>query len=424
MILGVNADRPIGEHHDRLRLPRRWLLFCVFMLTGGNLLIPRELLLLIILLLSVTYFGAINFKVNTRKMIAYGWVFTVMAFAFVMAQDPDVFTNIIRVANFFVGFLLLRIYGGPWGGGQLMGDLKSLVGPMVYQAILTVILAAVVPGIFLSISYNGTFFQSFFGLLNYHETIIGASVLVRPNGFFFEPGVFQIYLNILIFLYFVDEAPMWRIGLAALAVFLTQSTTGIVIASLQIWYFALVPLFLKGRFLRKLFILAVVAGISVPIYSTVYQNIQSKLVGQFSGSGAARAYDLQSGLLIIQAHPLAGIGFNYNVYLDESIRLNPDTAMLSVASEDGRLSSNGLLLTLYSVGLPLGLIYLLAIFRQSLLPHRGLFGLILLLSLLTETLSFTPFFALFAFNGMYLGRQFRVTPKHASAYTPLSIADL
>jgi len=297
---------------------------------------------------------------------------------------------------------LLKIYWGEGGSTKLMNDLRVLIYPMVYQAILTVVLALALPVIFITVHLGGLEFQSFLGIFNFHSSSNSELSLVRPNGFFWEPGVFQIYLNLLLFILFINRASWMQILPTLLGLALTQSTAGIVIAAIQLVYFAIVPFLTLKIGLVNILRLAMIAIVIVPIGVLMQENVQSKLSGVHVGSTNARYYDLVSGLLVLREHPVLGIGFNHLVYRDLSIELNPDTELLSKENQNGRDNTNGLVMILYSVGLPLGLFYLLGMVRQKLMPHKIMFALILLFSMGSEPLAFTPFFALFFFSGLTL----------------------
>ena len=382
-------------------LVRRTMLFCAMLLSGGNALFPREPLVVFVILMGGLFYGALGGRLHRDKTLAYLWLGFLVMMALAGVHRSGMAANLVRAINFFAGLVLLRLY---WGAGRqhFIGDLRALLWPMAHQAWATVVLALLVPGLFFHVQYGGIQFQSFFGVLSYHVTVEGASRLVRPNGFFFEPGVFQFYLNLLLFVLFIQNAPWRKRFLAIGAVFLTQSTTGIAIAALQLAYFSIVPMLRSGVTSRGIISLAVIALLVPPVFMLAKSNIESKLTGSLAGSATARAYDLQAGLQVITDHPLVGIGFDHNVYLRETMRSGLGMSMLSEINQDGRATSNGLMMALYSVGIPLGLIYLLAFFFQKLLPHRLLLGVIVMLSLSTEALPFTPFFVLFAFSGLSL----------------------
>lgn len=400
--------RFIGENPTskaaRLTLQRRIVLFASILVSGGNFLIPREIVTLLILLILVNSFKVFSFKVSKRNFLIWGWLALVMVLAFVRFQEIDVFQNTIRLTNFVVGLALLRLYVDA-GSEYLLEDLRVLTMPMAYQAIATVALAYVAPALFVPLDAKGANLQTFLGVLNFNVTYYSSS-FVRPAGFFWEPGVFQIYLNVLLFILFVQHAPLRKIVLAFVAVLATQSTTGVLTATALVIYFSIVPLFSRNRIYRKLVILIAVLVTAPYFFSVVRENLNEKLTGIAAASSVARMYDLQTGLMVVREHPFFGIGFNQFAYTDLAAQLNTDVSGLSAANqENGRLSTNGLLIVLFSVGLPLGSMYLAGFLFQKLMPHKLAFATLLLLSLSTEPLSLTPFFVMFAFSGLRLPRK-------------------
>ena len=63
---------------DPRKMQRRIILFCAILMTGGNLLIPREPLALLILALGAFYFGTFSTTLNRRKIFVYVWLAVVM----------------------------------------------------------------------------------------------------------------------------------------------------------------------------------------------------------------------------------------------------------------------------------------------------------------------------------------------------------
>jgi hypothetical protein len=382
---------------DLKRIQRRIILFFAALLTGGNLLIPREFLAVVALLMSLIWFGGSQDK--GRKDIIFLWIGLAMLLAFLSAYEIDVLTNLIRLVNFVVGFFLLRIYSND-DGRLLTGDIKAIFGPMAYQAILTVAVAIAAPDLFLNIQFGEASCITFLGLLNYHSLLDDSSGLVRPDGFFFEPGVFQFYLNLLVFVLFAESASWRRMALPIIAVLTTRSTTGIAILAFQILYFTRRYLLFNSSTKSRVMTLILASLLVYPLFQFASANFIEKFQGYSSGSFNSRYYDLTTALLLIREHPFFGIGFNYSTYLVESLRVNLDTSMLATDDVAGRPNANGLLIVLYSMGIPLGAFYLINMLRQTVLPHKLVVAIIIISSLLSEYLSLNPIFAFFAFSGM------------------------
>ncbi|MDP1593571.1 MAG: O-antigen ligase family protein, partial [Gallionella sp.] len=343
--------------------------------------IPRIPLALLILALGALFFGFLSAKVSKSKMSVYLWLALVMLFAFVRIQEIDLLANVTRGVNFMIGLLLLKIY---WSENRirLESDLLFLLLPMAFQCIATFAISYFAPGLFTLIQSDRQLLYTLIGVFNFSVPLATQGSFMRPMGFFWEPGVFQLYLNVLLFLLFARQAKWHWILATVAAIFLTQSTTGIATASIQTAYFSIVPIFTRGLSTRRLVMLFVIL-VAIPVfYPSAEQNIAAKLTGDRSGSTSARSYDLEVAVDILAEHPIVGIGFNDRAYLNYLKVNNTDTSTLSDQDQNGRYNTNGVIVVLFSLGLPLGGVYLLSIFRQRLFDHRLIFGAILLLSLL------------------------------------------
>ena len=152
------------------------------------------------------------------------------------------------------------------------------------------------------------------------------------------------------------------------------------------------------------------ALLAPPVLMLGYDNVTEKLFGAAQGSAWARQYDLFTGLNIITEHPWLGIGFEVDRYLEASGRLGFDGTLLTEAQLQDRPSSNGLVQLFYVMGVPMGLLFVVAILRQRLFRHRVLIAVWLLLSMSGEALLFTPFFLLVIFSGFLAGPVRRAQP--------------
>ena len=137
-----------------------------------------------------------------------------------------------------------------------------------------------------------------------------------------------------------------------------------------------------------------------PVAWVAQENINDKLFGESRGSAWARQYDLMTGINIIAANPVLGIGFSYERYIDEARQLGYADTELDDRIIDGRGNTNGIIFLIYSLGIPLALPFLVGMFRQGFFPNRLLVGMLLFLSLMSESIVFTPFFLMIIFSGL------------------------
>lgn len=358
---------------------------------------PRPLLLVLFFIFLA--FGTKGRIIILKSTIPVWTLLLVILFLALIRPGPwTIEPLLIRYANFIAAIFLLNLYTQS-EKGAIHSDLMKILPWMGLQAIITFILANIAPTLFMGIATEKYQFKTILLIFNYHEILFDYSGLKRPDGFFYEPGVFQIYLNIYLYLsLYIYKS--YRHGIfSTIALLSTQSTTGLIIGS-ALWIFKL-----KSNSKQKIkkgsgvnFLLLIAIGVAVSALS--YFNLQEKVSGELQGSSIARQYDFFTGLNLIAEHPLLGIGFDPDRYLE----LLPQSAYLDTSlSQESALSrqtSNGIIQLYYSLGIPLGFIITIMIFRQRLFPNNYLFFFIIFSSLLSEALVYTPFMLLIAFSGL------------------------
>ena len=380
---------------DRHVFARRLALFLSMLISGGMLLFPREPILLLIMALCLMI-TSIRLLTH-RHMFALLILLAVLLVVTLVRPGPvSVASLVSRFANYLAALLLLQCYlSAP--AGSLARDLRVLLQPMAWQAIVTVLLAHTVGVLFTPLAIGEQQYLTLLGLFNYHIIVDGLTSLIRPDGFFFEPGVFQIYLTLYLYLALFVLRQRLQVVLAVLAVLSTQSTTGMVICLLLLGT-ALFKHLAVGTLRRRAAAAAIALVLAPPMLYLGYDNITEKLFGAAQGSSWAREYDLLTGMNIVVENPLLGIGFEVDRYLAASGRFGFADTLLTMAQSQERPTSNGLVQLFYSLGIPLGLVFAFGLFRQKLFRHRTLIGLWLTLSLFGEALLFTPFFLLIVFS--------------------------
>jgi hypothetical protein len=374
---------------------RRLALFFSVLMSGGALLIPREPLLLLVITLCLAITGG---RLPSRRHV---WpVLTLLAAVLVVTlvrPGPVSLGSLLsRYANYLAALLLLQVYmRAP--AGSLVSDLRFLLQPMAWQAVATLLLSHTVSGLFVPVTVGKEQYMTFLGLLNYHALMDGLNTLNRPDGFFFEPGVFQIYLNLYVYLaLFVFRQPR-QVVLAVAAVLCTQSTTGLMICMVLLGT-ALAQHLKSGTLRRKVAAAALALLLAPPLLYLASDNITEKLFGASRGSSWAREYDLFTGLNVIAENPWLGIGFELDRYLAASRTAGFEETLLTGAQLEDRPTSNGLVQLFYSLGIPLGLVFVWGMARQQMFRHRTLIALWLMMSMFGEALLFTPFFLLIVFS--------------------------
>ncbi|MFM2056576.1 MAG: hypothetical protein RLY71_961 [Pseudomonadota bacterium] len=375
---------------------RRLVLLLTMLVSGGLPVFPREPLLLVIIVLCLMING---WCLPSRQRVwpALVLLAAVLVVTLIRPGPVSLGSLVSRYANYLAALLLLNVYlRAPVGA--LAGDLCSLLHPMAWQALATVLLSHAAGMLFVPMSVGEQHYMTLLGLLNYHTIVDGLTLINRPDGFFFEPGVFQIYLNLYLYLaLFVFHRPH-QVALAVLAVLSTQSTTGMIICLILLGA-ALAQHLARGTRRRKVAVVMLALTLAPPMLYLGYDNITEKLFGASQGSSWAREYDLYTGLNIVAENPWLGIGFEVERYLAASGRLGFEDTLLTSSQLEERPTSNGIVQLLYSLGIPLGVVFAWGLARQRVFRHRVLIGLWMSMSLFGEALLFSPFFLMIVFSG-------------------------
>lgn len=380
-----------------LTFTRRFILFLTILISGGNLLFPRLFILGVVVFCYFIYFkGQLSLKVATVPIVFLLTLLFIISIFHPYSYDISSLT--IRFANFFAAFLLLDIYL-KHSLADLKRDLYVLMKFMPLQAILTVVLATYLNFLFIDITTDSTSFYSFLGVFNYHITIDNGA-LIRPNGFFFEPGVFQLYLNLFLYLSLFVYKNKVNSCLAIIAILLTKSSTGVLILAIILgWYFIRYYIN-KGSLLKRFTRLIIAVVLFLGFVFLAWDNINDKMHGEARGSFLARQYDTITGFNVAVANPFLGVGFKYDNYYAAAEKLGYRDTLFNGERTRNRDNTNGIVMLFYSIGTPLALIFVFGLFRQKLLDDKFLVALVIFISLFTESLVFTPFFLLFIFSGL------------------------
>lgn len=376
---------------------RRFILFLAILISGGNLLFPRLLSLGIIAFLYFVYFkNQFSIKISTIPVILLLVILFIISIFHPYGYDVSSLT--IRFANFLIAFLILDLYL-KHSFQYLKKDLYVLLKLMPLQAIMTVILATFFNFLFIDITTEVAVFHTFIGVFNYHVMIDNGS-MIRPNGFFFEPGVFQLYLNLFLYLSLFVYKNKFNTFFAIIAVLLTKSSTGVLILAIILgWYFIRYYIN-KGSLLKRFTRLLIATVVFLGFVVLAWDNINEKMHGESRGSFLARQYDTVTGFNVAVANPVLGVGFKYDNYYIAAEKLGYRDTLYTGERTRNRDNTNGIAMLFYSIGTPLALIFVFGLFRQKLLNDKFLVALVIFISLFTESLVFTPFFLLFIFSGL------------------------
>ena len=223
----------------------------------------------------------------------------------------------------------------------------------------------------------------------------------RNQGLFWEPGVLQVFLNILFFLEaFVIKKSKLFLLFISFVILTSYSTTGLAILLIQ----ALV--YLSEERKNSKLILPVIAILLVPIYFVFSVNVDDKIQGEKEASFQKRIFDLTQPVFIAMENPLTGIGldvFQFQKTREEFyISSNSFIGITSTTEVSDKGSSNSVMFLLAGTGFPTTLLLLYMFFKQKIVENKKwLFMIILFISVMSEPLLLRPFFLIFIISGFH-----------------------
>lgn len=386
---------------------REWfsiiMLFLVMMLSGGNHLFPRNP----ICILVMVGYGYQIYKFNSGITLKYVskkiWLFLSALLIIIILQstvlgelDSAAFA---ALSNIIAGIFVFTYYKLK-GGENLITDITFLMKILIIHGFITYLLYTFMPNLFSEYTYIDSYgdkrIASHVGFLFFKS--------LRENrlfSLFWEPGIYQIYLNIFLLIQFFFLKEKKWIAATLVSIFLTYSTTGYLITVIILSYISFRVFMKETNILSSVFILSVAFIAMFTVWEQVVShNLENKISGDNSGSYKHRYADVISGLTIASKSPIIGIGANTDRFKQ----------MRSKISKQGELSgsqlaqtgtTNGIISLIYIWGILFALWYLWGLIKQSVIyKARWLMVILLILSLNSEPLAMTPFFLLFMYSGL------------------------
>ena len=218
----------------------------------------------------------------------------------------------------------------------------------------------------------------------------------RSQAIFWEPGVYQIYLNFMLFycLFKKKKKNYLLTFIISVSILLTLSTTGIVIATIILSFY-----FYKESKKSLKFIVLIIFFSPIIFYYLNFTQVilKDKIDGDRIGSYEARKFDALNSLYVLVDNPL-GIGFDPYTY-----QLKAKNNIYNIKSflQTDRSSTNGILILFVSTGIFFGIFFIYLLYHQNIFPkHRVLVFTIIIISISSEPLFFSPFFLIFCLSSL------------------------
>lgn len=252
-----------------------------------------------------------------------------------------------------------------------------------------------------------TFNYLFYYNVGQHSVSVLGLDFVRNQGLFWEPGITQIFLNLLLFLEgIVLRKNKWIIFFTVLAIITTYSTSGLIIMAVILLY--IFRVLIKKNPILILFVFM----LFVPFNWMVKKNIEEKIYGEQSSSFQKRLFDIKQPLLIAMDNPLTGVGLDkermqvirstYDLDLTLFDGIERELGIEATVESVDMGISNSIMSLLSTMGIPVTIIFLGFLFKQQFfVESKGLFLFIIIISVMSEPLLLRPFFLTLIVSGAF-----------------------
>ena len=355
--------------------------FMMMMASGGVDIVKPIFINLASLFLLLT----INSRVSKKSTLILGIVVTVIITNLIVTRSANVPISYINILLYiFIGFLYVNSFS----------SLDSFVDCLI--KVLKIICVYTIISFFnqLFFSKNLVYIQeidsvTFKNIFYFHwRTYEG---FYRLQGIFWEPGILQIYMNLLIYLLiFYKGKTILSVSPVIFIIIFSFSTTGIFLLLILLAY-KLIKL--NNLKLSTIMLFPVYSALIFLFVQFASTNINDKVFGDSAGSFNGRSYDALVGIEIFNSKPIFGIGFDRNRYIQHANNSNLDLLLLSEDEKEERGSSNGLIDALAKGGMVFISLILYLIYRLRFnFPNSSVLISIVLFSLFSQPLLLTPFF--------------------------------
>lgn len=374
----------MNKNHSATLLDNILLFFLIFISGGVHIFSLPESTFIMYSLLIVAYLKKNCFKWHKQMLAPILILIMLFGYAIIIAPTSHDFKYLghkyamIIVALLYINYLFINRI-------DFIHQLYVILRFFMIHAFIGYILSYTVTGLFTYTTSEYSDYQSL-GNLFYYKT--EGPLGYRMYGLFWEPGVLQYYMNLLVFIatYFIKNKNVLIASI--LAILLTQSSTGLSILAIQgVFYFF--NSLKKFSIHHALLIIILLAS----SYNMIKDNIESKITGNQKISFVARQYDTVTGVMIALAYPM-GIGFSnekYNKVANSGIRFKEGAMTLGNKDITDRGNTNSIVSLLFSVGFFWCLLFIYYLYNQTIFPDKKfLFFLINIITFFTEPILLLP----------------------------------
>lgn len=393
------------------RFKTDWLPMLLLVLSAGSIFFVffrKELLYLTLIVFGYLFLAKFLYKktLTTLAMLCVIF-FSFLAINYFFANREQSVQKLLANGVIFLSSMFAALYYHSQKTSYLK-HLYFVLKIILFHSILNFLAYPIVKPLLIEISNDRydclTFFNVFFYLGDTHLFSVFGFDMSRNQGIFWEPGVLQIVLNLLLFIEsFIFKRRGFIFSATILGIISTFSTTGLFVMLIQLFisFFKIVK---TKTYLAPLFLI-VLGG----VFLVAEVNVRDKLSGSGQLSFQARFFDLVQPFQILIDNPLTGVGLDDEQYVE--VRQQPKYSLnLGVLDFSNRSkgSTNSVMFFLAAAGIPFSLlVFYLLYYQQFFFEMRLWFFIFIVISLMTEPLLLRPFFLTFVMSGgIYLISKF------------------
>ena len=390
------------------------IMFLLVSSTGGLVFVFNRnisyLILVLIVLFSFFYVGKGIKKTNYYSaLISFILIASIFFLNYFFATNSQSLTKYtFNSIIIFSTLITLLYFNNQDNNRSFVNSLYFILKLILYHSIISFFLYFFISNSLFMISsqYHDSLVYNY---LFYYSPKPGSMISIfgidiqRNAGIFWEPGILQIYLNILFFLELTFFKRSNKIlVLTILAIVTTYSTTGLFILILQILYFS-------QKHYKKYSRLILVILVAAPLYLLFNFNLSNKIYGERESSFQKRLFDLTQPFYIALENPLTGIGLDLESFQREReefyITSNINDFLFDIGVQQNlqtssKGSTNSVMYLLAAMGFPISILFMYMLAKQQIIKENRLLWLtIVIISVMSEPLLLRPFFFLFIISG-------------------------
>jgi hypothetical protein len=388
------------------QLSLSWLPMLFLVLTAGSVLFVffrKEMLYFAFFLFSSLFIVKHIYKRELLIFIQLLVLFlSLLLINFLFASSPQstqkLFANIVI---FTTSIFSALYYSREENKKQFIPHLYLVLKLILIHALISFFIYPFVKPFLFELSNSrydcASFLSIFFYLKDTHSFSLLGIDLVRNQGIFWEPGVLQIFLNLLLFIVsFIFKKRGLIFWLTLLAILTTLSTTGLVVMFVQI------VMSFRVQIRKNILFLPVGALLIVLVYSITSANISDKLSGDGQYSFQVRFFDLIQPIYMAYENPLTGVGLDDEQFMNTRQKTNfsLNLQLLEFSNVKDKGSTNSIMFFLAAAGIPFTLMILIMLYHQGFIfEKRNWFFIFIVISLMTAPILLRPFFLTFVISG-------------------------